>query len=127
MTGLLPADEQRKLVSILGLLGSPHDGEVLAAANRATALLRRHGVSWGDLVSQAAQAPPRQKAYRPPHRGTIGDEHRMIFELCRQRPEAVTAWERKFLDSVAALTTLSEKQWVVLHRIFARVREADEP
>ena len=97
MTGLLPADEHRKLVAILGLLGSSHDGEVLAAANRATALLRRHGVSWNDVVSQAAQAPPHQNAYRPPQRRTIGDQHRMSFELCRQRLGAITAWERKFL------------------------------
>lgn len=51
---LPPADIER-LARICGLLGSSHDGERSAAAYQATQLLRRHGLSWRELVEAAVR------------------------------------------------------------------------
>lgn len=51
--------DRRRLARCLGLLGSDHDGEVLAAARRAYALLRSSGMTWEDVVVKAeGDAPP---------------------------------------------------------------------
>jgi len=46
---LSPA-ERRKLVGILGMLGSAHDGERAAAAALASRLVRDKGLGWDDLI-----------------------------------------------------------------------------
>src|SRR5947209_2773522 len=45
--------DRRKLAKLLGLLGSDHDGEALAAARQAEGLRRRAGVSWSDVLQPA--------------------------------------------------------------------------
>jgi hypothetical protein len=40
-----------QLVKILGMLGSSHDGEVVAAARRAQAYLVQHKLRWSDVVA----------------------------------------------------------------------------
>src|SRR5690349_12344338 len=40
MNAILPARDRERLVRVLGMLGSAHDGEVLAAA------LAAHGLTW---------------------------------------------------------------------------------
>jgi hypothetical protein len=56
----LPHDQLERLVKVLGMLGSTHDGERAAAANLATSILKKHGATWGDLISRRDDRP------RPP-------------------------------------------------------------
>lgn len=42
--------DRRRLVKVLGMLGSRHDGEVLAAARLAQHMLGQSKTSWGDLL-----------------------------------------------------------------------------
>jgi hypothetical protein len=42
--------DRRRLVKVLGMLGSRHDGEVLSAARLAQAMLSQSKTSWGDLL-----------------------------------------------------------------------------
>jgi hypothetical protein len=60
-----------KLAKILGMLGSAHDGEALAAARQADAMLRRAGLTWHDVL-----ASPRTAAASGTRPGTGGASDR---------------------------------------------------
>jgi hypothetical protein len=55
MQQIEPAFRER-LSKILGLLGSSYDGEVVAAARRADALIRGASLTWRDLIVPAPVA-----------------------------------------------------------------------
>ena len=44
------ADDRRKLAKICGLLSSSHEGERLAAANKANQLLKKLRLTWYDIL-----------------------------------------------------------------------------
>ncbi len=46
-----------RLAAILGMLGSAHDGEILAAAKAAEAERKRLGTTWQELLSAPSSAP----------------------------------------------------------------------
>jgi hypothetical protein len=46
--------DRDKLVKILRVFGSDHDGEVLSAARRAHYLVKRRALDWDDLVIKTA-------------------------------------------------------------------------
>jgi len=48
---------ENKLVKILNLLGSPMDGEVLAAAKSAITYLKNHGSSWQEVIHEGQSEP----------------------------------------------------------------------
>lgn len=58
--------DRGKLARILGMLGSQHDGEVVAAARAASRLLTDAGISWADLATGVTvvvkAAPPSPEA-----------------------------------------------------------------
>ena len=56
------AADPDKLARVLGLLGSDHDGEVIAAARAAERLRRQTGKSWTELLLDQGQLP----LVRPP-------------------------------------------------------------
>lgn len=53
----LPEDARTRLIKLLGMLGSSHEGEVLAAARHACRLLQEHGMTWESLLV-ASLFPP---------------------------------------------------------------------
>ena len=48
----LSPPERARLVNILGMLGSAHDGERASAALLATRMVRDRGITWADLIGQ---------------------------------------------------------------------------
>lgn len=46
--------DMRKFVRIVGMLGSAHDGEVVAAARQASRMLSEARVSWSEVI----KSPP---------------------------------------------------------------------
>ena len=54
----LPRDEINRLIKVLGLLGSTYDGERVAAAERATAILKKHGATWSDVIDRSPPNDP---------------------------------------------------------------------
>lgn len=44
------------IVKALGMLGSDHDGEILAAARKAEQLRKREGLTWDELIIEAVPA-----------------------------------------------------------------------
>jgi hypothetical protein len=46
--------DKRKLIMVLGMLGSAHDGEIAAAGRQAAAMLRAAQLTWHDVIRAAA-------------------------------------------------------------------------
>ena len=108
-----------KLVKVLGMLGSVHDGEVAAAGRRADAMVKGTGLSWDEVITPAAPAlvPPRRPQRRW-HRPTSPSD---TAALCLQWPEVLTDWETNFCRSIVGRRRISAKQTVVLERIARKV------
>ncbi|HUI18096.1 MAG TPA: hypothetical protein VL244_10550 [Alphaproteobacteria bacterium] len=60
--GAVHAEPKERLASILGMLGSAHDGEILAAARAAEAERKRLGATWRQLLSVPSSAAQVQAA-----------------------------------------------------------------
>lgn len=61
--------ERARLAAILGMLGSAHDGERLAAARQAEAMRRKLGLSWDEVLRErvvVTNEPPAEPAREPP-------------------------------------------------------------
>jgi hypothetical protein len=46
----LAPDALDRLIKLLGMLGSAHDGERAAAGLKAHEFIRRHGLTWSDII-----------------------------------------------------------------------------
>jgi hypothetical protein len=115
----LPSDIASKLVKVLGMLGSAHDGEVAAAGRRADAMVKAAGLSWDDVIVPAAPRPePPQHSPRRWHRPTSPSD---TAALCLLWPEVLTDWETNFCRSIVGRRRISAKQTVVLERLARKV------
>lgn len=117
MDGLV---DLQKLVRVCGMLGSDHDGEVVAAARQAERIRKALGLSWDDLLISPAR--PTSHGRPPPH--DIPDWRRAC-QLCMTRFDILSNWEMTFLQSLARYRGQpSAKQLAVLERLIARCRQA---
>jgi hypothetical protein len=93
---LSPA-ERNRLVALLGMLGSSHDGEVTNAGRLAARMVRSKGLGWDQLVAgQAVQS------YRPPPRPAPAGDARADLELAARHSHRLTEWELSFVGRVPA-------------------------
>ena len=102
-----------KLIRVLGMIGSNHDGEVAAASHAADRLRHEAGATWRDIV---------EPVLLPPDRGqTVEDQ----ISVALSYPDLLTEWEREFAASLAwQRKPLSEKQQTVLAQIVDKCRAA---
>jgi hypothetical protein len=108
-----------KLVKVLGMLGSDHDGEVAAAGRRAHSMLKAEGLTWSDVIVPAAPRPePPQRPQRRWRRPTSPSD---TAALCLQWSEVLTNWETDFCRSIVGRRRISAKQTVVLERLARKV------
>jgi Protein of unknown function (DUF2786) len=89
------------------------EGERAAATARASALLDRHGLRWGDVARQM-QAEP---VHREPLRGTW----RTVCARLLERQDELSQWERGFVRDLPRFRRLSTKQRYCLNEIARRV------
>lgn len=113
MSGLSLA-ERTRLASILGMLGSDHQGERDAAALAANRLVRDRGVAWSDLLAAQPAAPE-------PEPSSTAQEN---YRLCSRHTELLTDWERNFLRRLNLARGISPKQREILEQMAAKVRLA---
>ena len=109
--------DRARLAKLLGMMGSTHDGEVVAAARQAERLRADAGLTWHDIVLPALPSP------RPQRRGamTLGQAIQFVLD----HENALTAWESDFARSVQrARYRLSSKQIELLQRLVEKVRRA---
>jgi hypothetical protein len=105
-----------KLVKVLGMLGSAHDGEIAAAGRTAHSMLKAKGLTWSDVIVPSAPKPaPPQRRWR---RTTSPSD---TAALCLQWSEVLTDWETDFCRSIVGRRRISAKQTVVLERLARKV------
>jgi hypothetical protein len=112
-----PLDRDR-LAKLLGMMGSTHDGEVVAAARQAERLRADAGLTWHEIVLPALPSP------RPQRRGamTLGQAIQFVLD----HEDALTAWESDFARSIQRQTSpLSPKQIGILERLVEKARRGD--
>jgi hypothetical protein len=103
---LLDQAVAERLAKLLGLFGSHHDGEVLAAARKAHALIRQLDMTWHDLIAAAPAT----------------SDWRTIANACRAQAHRLSAKEFNFVaNMVLSRRAPSAKQAAWLHDIYERV------
>jgi hypothetical protein len=115
ITPQLNVDTRLCLARLLGMMGSDHDGEALNAARMADRLVRKHGVTWLEVITTPV-LPPLSTA-DPLAQFTS------CAEACRftlARAPTLTQWECKFPRNVAGFSKLSLKQLDTLRRLVTR-------
>jgi hypothetical protein len=111
--------DRDKLVKLLGLLGSNHDGERAAAALKADRHIRSLGLAWGDVIAplatEQAESPP------PPQRWQ--DICAAVLSSGR-----ATQWESSFCESLLRKwrgPEVTRKQRATLEKMFEKCRGGD--
>jgi hypothetical protein len=126
-----PATLAPKVASLLRLLGSPVDGEALAAARALDRTLKGVGRDLHALAAivERPEPPPRIVFREPPPapvRGSAGwvEEAREKIAWLLEEPAQLSPWEDEFLRSLRgrfrAGRPLSEKQAACLAKIYFR-------
>jgi hypothetical protein len=102
-----------RLVKLLGMMGSDHDGEVINAAKAAHRLLQSRGLTWSDVVTvESAPEQDQPGIWREPQcwRDAVG--------ICLGLTDApLSAWDKAFLIGISGRKVLTEKQKCQLDRI----------
>lgn len=111
---MITATDKTTLSKLLGLLSSNHDGEVLAAAKKAQALVKDKGASWPEVLGLDPMPP----APEPDHLMEARD-------LLKRGKGHLTRWEADFLRGIMACRQLAPKQAVSLATIRAKVDAAE--
>jgi hypothetical protein len=110
--------DRERLARVLGMLGSKHDGEALAAARQGERLRHQAGVTWHDIIIlPVLPAPAREREIE-----TIDD----AIDFCVERADDLREWEEKFVRSLdrqrhRRLT----KQITVLEELVEKCRRAE--
>jgi hypothetical protein len=99
----LGPDALERLIKLLGMLGSVHDGERAAAGLKAHEFIRRHGLQWSDII---VATPPK-----------IGWREKV--RACQAYRQLLDHRERAFVDTLELWRgTPTEKQLAWLNRIW---------
>ena len=108
--------DRERLARVLGMLGSAHDGEALAAARRAERLRAEAGVTWLDILMPVLP-PPRPQPYGPTVANTI--------DFVLDNDQELTDWEAAFVRSIRRQRSpLSPKQIAILDLLVEKVHRA---
>ena len=94
---MMTSSDRATVAKLLGLIGSTHDAEALAAARKAHELVKARGITWPDLLGLDAL---------PPEPGHIA----VARDLLGKGRNICTAWELRFLRGVLAFKALSDNQ-----------------
>ncbi|MDF3074517.1 MAG: hypothetical protein K0S54_2184 [Alphaproteobacteria bacterium] len=123
---------RQQLAKILELMGSVHDGEALAAARRATLLVRNSGVSWETLLGAQsvtlpvngvhAAAAPRPERPRPgTGHGRELTSYEMLYALLHSNRTPVPVKRRlKPMETRLEDGDVGEDELIELRALFKR-------
>jgi hypothetical protein len=122
----IPENDRDKLIKILRMFGSNHDGEVASAARRAHDLVKSRALDWDDIIIQVNQAHARYSSPPPPPPYEPEPDEEDLIHECAEHGEHLTAWERNFIQDIAESIIewgqLTSKQRVVLDRIVSKLK-----
>jgi len=109
----LSAIDRSTVAKLLGLIGSHHDAEALAAARKAHQLIVDRGATWPEALGLDAPALPPE----PDHLAEARD-------LLGRGKTVLTRWERDFLLGIMGHKTLKPKQLEILDALRSKVNAA---
>jgi hypothetical protein len=110
---LLPDGVLDRLIKLSGMMSSTFDGERATAAAMATELLRRHGLSWQDVLQASATGATGATGRPSPPR-----DWRVCVAECQRRSGELSQWENRFLADLRRWRgVLSPKQRAKLRTI----------
>ena len=111
--------DTERLAKLLGMLGSQHDGEVLAAARKCCEFLRSRNLQWRDVLGGSSTVKMRQTYRRePPAKHTFTWREKAMrcsFSI------GLRSREREFLENILLRRSLTEKQQQWLDDIYDRL------
>ena len=93
MTVPLSPAERRRLVNILGMMGSDHDGERAGAAALASRLVRDRGLTWDAVIP----ADGSTTTSSPSPGAADYAAWRAMLALCTWHRAALSEWEQGFV------------------------------
>lgn len=119
--------DRDKLVKILRMFGSDHDGEVASAARRANALVKSRSLDWDDLIIRIHSNSTRKRPKPKPEPEPDDDDGEVdLIRRCAERDKCLSAWENEFIGSISASILewgrLTPKQRSVLDRIVNKLK-----
>ena len=76
--------DRELLEKLLAMIGSDHDGEALAAARKADALVKRSGLTWREVLAGRVELPPQPQAAPVQPARSRGRASRNRFSLSDQ-------------------------------------------
>lgn len=93
--------DRAKLAAVLGMLGSAHDGEVVAAGRLAEQIRAASGLSWSELLAgdQSKNFDVAPAAQTTPRRPDLAQSRRMVRE-CLHYVEQLTDIDRSFVEGI---------------------------
>jgi hypothetical protein len=100
-----------RLIKLLGMLGSAHDGEIAVAGRKAHELLRSLNMTWQEIILAKSIVKPTSK---------LADTVESKLGTVLACTEPLTPWERKFAHSINGQTRLSLKQRDTLDRLYRK-------
>lgn len=110
---MITATDKSTISKLLGLIGSHHDAEALAAARKAAQLVKDKGATWQEVLGLATMpAPP------------MADHLTEARDLFTRGRRHLTTWERNFLLGIMSHSTLKPKQAESLEAIRLKVDAA---
>lgn len=112
----LSTADRSTIAKLLGLIGSDHDAEALAAARKANELVKARNGTWPEVLG-LGEAPPTPP---PPE----ADHVALARDLLGKGRGVCTRWEMDFLRGVLAFKTLSDQQQRTLNGIREKVEAA---
>jgi hypothetical protein len=107
-------DTRRRLVGVLGLLASDHDGERAAAGLLATRLLKSAALTWDDVI-------PEHPVVRMTD--TPKSKDWWVITFCARNTIYLSPWEQNFIRSLVGQVGLSRKQVKVVEGIATKLRD----
>ena len=112
--------DRDRLARVLGMLGSGHDGEALAAARLAERLRADAGLTWHQIVAAAPAIP----FPAPPREPRVDVESAVAFAVAHWA--FLDARDREFISSIRHQhRPLSDKQAKWLSDVVAKCRRAE--
>lgn len=105
--------DRDKLAKLLGMLGSDHDGEVLAAARKVHIFVRNHKLTWQEIL--------RQEVVEEEDDDEVVFFHREAERILDQYRHKLTKWEVDFFEDIQHWTKLTEKQQKLILKIRRRL------
>ena len=122
LPALLQPDYRDRLVKLLGMLGSDHDGERATAARMVEEHRRKCGLSWHEIVipapAEETRAPPGEQKARKPRKPSAPAWQAKAKDVMRSA--SATEWERNFALGLLARWhgRLTEKQALCLEKLW---------